>query len=537
MANDPIIKRIDAAISRLCNDLNAIYTNFFDRSTLQTSDPQVINPRRIVPIGTYACRVWQPGEDVHLICGSSNTAEIFWNYLKENLCLNEDAGLPNKSQPATIDLSASKLSRKTEASRCCLHEFADLSVKDEAGCGFYLHYAEVQKTDMDRILTDFVPRPSLQPRYGSAAWNSNMVRDIQRVACDFERFGSDSISLIYEIRRWASFHGLFGPKLGFLCTNDFVWLAHGTCVAHSKSGTIRWQESEHLLRAAIDHLKALVGSRSTSKNEQLRTIPCQTRGEELLGSNLTPEAAAAICKADSRTPSIHTDVLEEPQNAFLTVMSDFGCFLKIECECWAPMLDVRADFQENVVPRGLLRLVETMRSENTSLRIWPTPIIRSNDQTIQAWAIGIRGSEEPNLDHDYIKHVLDYDTKIGSTRVRLATRQDFKGVATSGSTIETISDDFGETVASPLNISRPRKFRTAHAAISRLRYDPRHSSVKCEVGYEDRFVDDLVWMPLEEWGGKAVEDENFIPEHRVRQLRVSKDKRVVWDRMNKVDLT
>ena len=42
-------------------------------------------------------------------------------------------------------------------------------------------------------------------------------------------------------------------------------------------------------------------------------------------------------------------------------------------------------------------------------------------------------------------------------------------------------------------------------------------------------------MPLEEWGGKETEEEEFIPLHRVRTLRKLEDGEVIWDREGRVD--
>jgi hypothetical protein len=56
-----------------------------------------------------------------------------------------------------------------------------------------------------------------------------------------------------------------------------------------------------------------------------------------------------------------------------------------------------------------------------------------------------------------------------------------------------------------------------------------------EVGYLDRF-EGLMWLPLEQWG-KETEDEEFIPEHRIRILRrIEKQgvSSVVWDREKRI---
>lgn len=131
MSGGAIEARIDAAIARLCNDLQAKYTNLFDRRTLQHLQFRIVNQRRVIPTGTYACGVWRAGEDIHLVCIGNNAAETFWNYLKENLHLAEDAKLPKRKDEATIELSAPDFSKKVDGSRCVLPEFADLSRKDK----------------------------------------------------------------------------------------------------------------------------------------------------------------------------------------------------------------------------------------------------------------------------------------------------------------------------------------------------------------------------------------------------------------------
>ncbi|TKA65739.1 hypothetical protein B0A55_10922 [Friedmanniomyces simplex] len=56
--------------------------------------------------------------------------------------------------------------------------------------------------------------------------------------------------------------------------------------------------------------------------------------------------------------------------------------------------------------------------------------------------------------------------------------------------------------------------------LSRLRWDPAHRSIAYEIGYRDRFLPELLWMPLEQWGRRrATEAEDFVPEHRVQVVR------------------
>lgn len=80
------------------------------------------------------------------------------------------------------------------------------------------------------------------------------------------------------------------------------------------------------------------------------------------------------------------------------------------------------------------------------------------------------------------------------------------------------------------------RFRTAAAAISRLQHDPAHAGIEYDVGYLDRFAG-MMWMALGEWGGRASEDEDWIPEHRIREIVRARDGVVVWSREERRDWT
>lgn len=80
------------------------------------------------------------------------------------------------------------------------------------------------------------------------------------------------------------------------------------------------------------------------------------------------------------------------------------------------------------------------------------------------------------------------------------------------------------------------KFRTSQEVLSRLNWDPKHASNRYEVGYEDRFEKALIWKPLEEWT-KDQQAEEFVPLHRVRQVRETATAMIVWDRNKRIDRT
>lgn len=130
------------------------------------------------------------------------------------------------------------------------------------------------------------------------------------------------------------------------------------------------------------------------------------------------------------------------------------------------------------------------------------------------------------------------------TQMRSLSSGDDRGATSEDLTAETVgrrpqqsTQDLETTAPAEEELARPAtKLRTAQSAISRLRTDPMHRSVLYKVGYRDRFLEDLQWLPLEQWG-KATEDEDFIPLSRVYQLRRCDNEGVVWDRTAKIDKT
>lgn len=76
--------------------------------------------------------------------------------------------------------------------------------------------------------------------------------------------------------------------------------------------------------------------------------------------------------------------------------------------------------------------------------------------------------------------------------------------------------------------TEPQKFLDAAKAISKLRWDPQWKRFEWEIGYEDRF-EGLMWKNLDDWQAHT-EEEDFIPTHRVRQIRLRDGQEVYWNR-------
>lgn len=80
---------------------------------------------------------------------------------------------------------------------------------------------------------------------------------------------------------------------------------------------------------------------------------------------------------------------------------------------------------------------------------------------------------------------------------------------------EPVVDDEAEEVHKEAPAST--LFRTEKEAMDQLRWDPKYAVVGTyEVGYVDRFSEELMWLPIEDWE-QTTEEEEFIPMHRIRQ--------------------
>jgi uncharacterized protein (UPF0248 family) len=82
--------------------------------------------------------------------------------------------------------------------------------------------------------------------------------------------------------------------------------------------------------------------------------------------------------------------------------------------------------------------------------------------------------------------------------------------------------------------ARGGKLRTSTDVYNRLMWDDNIDRSDYMIGYEDRFVG-VMEMPLTSWK-REVEDEAFVPFHRVVHFRRMSDGVVVWNRRKRVDL-
>lgn len=80
-----------------------------------------------------------------------------------------------------------------------------------------------------------------------------------------------------------------------------------------------------------------------------------------------------------------------------------------------------------------------------------------------------------------------------------------------------------------------RSLRPALDVLSRLRHDPSFSSQAFTIGYLDRHSPEVMELPLTDWKGGEITDEEFIPQHRILWFKRNVDGKKVWDRKARYD--
>ena len=85
------------------------------------------------------------------------------------------------------------------------------------------------------------------------------------------------------------------------------------------------------------------------------------------------------------------------------------------------------------------------------------------------------------------------------------------------------------------NNASTRSLRPALDILSRLKHDPEFSSQSFTIGYIDRHSPEVMEIPLKNWKGGEVTDEEFIPQHRIVWFKRDTDGKKVWDRKQRLD--
>lgn len=216
-------------------------------------------------------------------------------------------------------------------------------------------------------------------------------------------------------------------------------------------------------------------------------------------------------------------------------------------ECWAPK-QCEAFSSDLINEISLLpERSQKAGSDLKAFRIWPHAFRPSENEWIYVVSVAVPRPSRPNRTSPprerettsiAEKQYLTLDTTVGTSAIRFCSAKEAKILPEKYSTVPLPPARGSALPSHAPSESQPsagNRFPCASQVLSRLRWDPAHSSYDYEVGYLDRF-EGLMWLPLEQWG-KETEDEEFIPEHRIKIFRrVEKlgPGAVVWDREKRI---
>lgn len=86
----------------------------------------------------------------------------------------------------------------------------------------------------------------------------------------------------------------------------------------------------------------------------------------------------------------------------------------------------------------------------------------------------------------------------------------------------------------PIQPAAATSLRPAQDVMSRIRHDGDLQVSDYVVGYRDRHVG-IMEKAVENWSVEGVEEEEFVPQHRVVYFKRVSDDHIVWDREKRID--
>ena len=450
--------------------------------------------RYLFPVGAYAIGLWQPGDDIHLVCLTDNGNNTFWDYIAESL--NRD-DLPRSD----CIVSEPDSHNHIWLHYCSLPARFDLITLQAYGFPNYAAPGFVPQMSRNNLL-------SLED-----TWHL-----INRLGNNIDTFREDYQTL----RSWAEAAGIFSPSFSMLDAESLLWM-------------VFW------VRNTPDKRKSVVQSFMERYNDPASVQNVLTpKGLAAYNPPLheTAEDAAIIAYEINKLKQ-QPALLELPTEQYYQMFCEsYTTLIIVQAECW---LDKHIERFQSLLIAELSHLREQSFHEKIkfhSMRIWPHAFKPSEAEWV--YVIGVDFAQPLDAFHEAIyNYQLNPDDTAGTVQLRACSAKEAQSLpqmyATATSSPPPNLNDEAVPSPSPSTQSAGQKLPPASQVLSRLRWDPAHASHSYEVGYLDRF-EGLMWLPLEQWG-KETEDEDFIPEHRIRIFRRVEKKGahvVVWDREKRI---
>ena len=505
---DKMATSIQDTVAHLVNQIDCQLLSYAQLS----QPPQRPGPVRLLfPVGPYAIGLWHPGDEVHLVCLTDNSSNTFWEYIVEKL---EREDLPKH------DCMISELHgrHKIWLHYCSMPRHFDLATVE--AYGFPKH-----------------PESSYVPEI--VRQNLTWLHHTWHLQADLNG-RLDSFHNNYQaLRSWAEAAGIFSKSFGTLDAESLVWMLFSVMKLADENNLDK-------SNAFPSHLHAFV--ERYSKRHEVLSVLTQTCSRVYPPPPYNTVDCCTAIADEIRKLGQQPKLLQlSPERYYQNFCARYTAVILITAECWIPKR--RESFHSDLM-KEISHLPERSRKSGSNLnsfRIWPHAFKPSRDEWV--YVIGVHLPRSPNSSpsrstsartssEKTSKQYLTLDDTVGTSAIRVCSAQEAKSLPERHSVATALtSHNSGEAPAFACSepLSMGNKFPPASQALSRLRWDPAHIPYEYEVGYLDRF-EGLMWLPLEQWG-KETEDEEFIPEHRIRILRkIEKGGNgiVVWDREKRI---
>ncbi|TKA31677.1 hypothetical protein B0A50_01755 [Salinomyces thailandicus] len=504
--------------------------------------------RWLFPTGTYAAHVWEQGaEDLHLVCMAEDSKKTFWSVVAEAYEIEQ-------FQPPEDDIFLLPVKRimGTESTRspgsriylrrCPIPQTFDIATM--AGYGVPFYDAEPSRTPHESENLAMII---------NAEFMTSRRSTLVRRANGWELFKH----VYMRLAVWADQNGLLAPSVGYLSCESLLWSVFNIIDANTFQE--RLSSEDHYLQLYLQFCAIDLA--------RMDKAEVKSPGGQDFARHMTPQGIQTFClvaeeafkrflwndKHGDKFPlRPDADSSAQGYNEFIATANQF---FAITFESWSG--DV---YTREYLARRMTELRKIIASR-LNARVWPTAVSRTATSVVYLlsslpprFRAATRNTQVPTKDSKSvlrdIENDLEYDRGACVVTLLEMSREDVQKAypkqrnnVQGTEEIPVALDD----VPAP-QVSPSTRFRDASSVLARLRYDTKHTATAFEVGYLDQHVptdfeigyidrfDGLKWIGLQDWG-RETEEEDFIPQHRIRMVRRCKDDLVIWDREKRIDLT
>ncbi|KAK0258067.1 hypothetical protein B0A54_07126 [Friedmanniomyces endolithicus] len=335
-----------ANIHTLSLVLHAHYIDFLD-ADWSTSAPRNMHPQRyLFPTSTLAADLWEPGEDIHLVCMTEDRKTTFWAIVTSELQLEGERGWTLTDGTMALDWSLLGLSGCRAAKL--------------AGSALYLHYALLPpQFSLDLLPTYGIPEYRRKDTVAYMPKHVDLVRHALHLTTALQTppFSTFPFLPTYRrLRRWAYALGLLGPKLGLLDGKTLLNLVFGACSGYLHHPTTTFPSSTNFLETFFLQSTSWLPAYSSA-------LGANPHGQRALVAALKWTCERLIAKGGPGGSSLATLALDRisPAQGFQSFLSSYEYFLVLHAETWGSAESTWRFIHhrfEGLVQRLVLRLHE-----------------------------------------------------------------------------------------------------------------------------------------------------------------------------------